>query len=601
MPLQPTPPAGAGAQDSHSVLALTPDWRAHFLDTWRCWRASPRRPARLHVVAVTDAATPDAFDPDADLTPPAHTLAQACKGLLPGMHRFAFDDGAVQLTLCIGPLRHCLHELDSAFDAMDWLGRTPQDLPDASTFKALARLARVGTRLTLAPVPAQTQADLGEQLRPCGFVPVASNDGAAGDTLQAQFRPGWTPRTPARSAHRLASHRHCVVLGGGLAGAAVAASLARRGWQVQVLDAGTDIGAGASGLPAGLAVPHVTPDDNPLSRIIRAGLRATTQRCAELLPPGLDWQASGVLEHCVGDKRHLPEGAAWPRAGHEWSTPATPAQRAQAGVPSDAPALWHDMALRLRPVALVRAQLNLPGVHWRRGVQVHRLLRQGETWQLLDAQDQCVAQAPLVIVAAGYATRALLDGACHDGALAPALPLNPLRGQMSWGRIDALEPQARAALPPFPVNGHGSFIHGLPCPDDAGAPGWFCGSTFERAAQGPTAKAQDHDANFQRLQRLLPALAERLQAPLAPERAQAWAGLRCTLPDHRPAVGPLHDAALPGLWVCTGLGTRGLSVSVLCGELIAAWLHGEPLPLEASLAHKLAAGRFRPLTDPARA
>ena len=50
-------------------------------------------------------------------------------------------------------------------------------------------------------------------------------------------------------------------------------------------------------------------------------------------------------------------------------------------------------------------------------------------------------------------------------------------------------------------------------------------------------------------------------------------------------------ARLP-LQLCTGLGARGLTLAVLCGELLAAGLHGEPLPLARSLAQRLRAERF---------
>ena len=52
------------------------------------------------------------------------------------------------------------------------------------------------------------------------------------------------------------------MIGAGLSGSAVAYSLAVRGWSVTVLDQAEGVGAGASGLPAGLAAPHVSPDDN---------------------------------------------------------------------------------------------------------------------------------------------------------------------------------------------------------------------------------------------------------------------------------------------------------------------------------------------------
>jgi tRNA 5-methylaminomethyl-2-thiouridine biosynthesis bifunctional protein len=55
----------------------------------------------------------------------------------------------------------------------------------------------------------------------------------------------------------------------------------------------------------------------------------------------------------------------------------------------------------------------------------------------------------------------------------------------------------------------------------------------------------------------------------------------------------LDDDGLPGLCVCTALGSRGLSFAVLCGELLASWLHAEPLPIEKRLAQSLLANRYR--------
>lgn len=40
------------------------------------------------------------------------------------------------------------------------------------------------------------------------------------------------------------------------------------------------------------------------------------------------------------------------------------------------------------------------------------------------------------------------------------------------------------------------------------------------------------------------------------------------------------------------MGARGLTLSVLCGELIAAQLHGEPLPLDHKLAQHLGTERL---------
>lgn len=79
----------------------------------------------------------------------------------------------------------------------------------------------------------------------------------------------------------------------------------------------------------------------------------------------------------------------------------------------------------------------------------------------------------------------------------------------------------------------------------------------------------------------------RQRRPAQPAAAQlhAWAGVRCATPTRLPSVGPVANA--DGLWVCTGMGSRGLTFAALCAELLAAQLHGEPWPVEQRLARAL--------------
>ena len=382
--------------------------------------------------------------------------------------------------------------------------------------------------------------------------------------------------------------REALVIGAGLSGSAVAHSLARRGWSVTVIDQGAALGAGASGLPAGLAAPHVSPDDNVLSRITRAGVQATLQRAHNLLQSGSDWALSGVLEHNLAGKRRLPAQAQnSDQNSAQNSSPASAAQVAAAGLPPGTPALWHAHAGWIKPRALVAAQLQTPGVSVLWGQTAHRLERQGPLWQVHNAAGQVIGQAPLLVVASAYDSLALLRPLPGF-----AVPLNPLRGQISFGHLNDLSPAQRQQLPPFPVNGHGSFISHVTTPE--GQPGWFIGSTFERQCEQAPVREEDHAANQQRLATLLPHLGEALRGQFAAPHVRGWAGLRCTLPNRLPAVGPIHPQQWPGLWLCAGMGARGISLSVLCGELLAARLENEPLPLDASLAKHLAAERFAP-------
>ncbi|MCU0927326.1 MAG: FAD-dependent oxidoreductase, partial [Hydrogenophaga sp.] len=59
--------------------------------------------------------------------------------------------------------------------------------------------------------------------------------------------------------------RHALVIGAGLAGAAVCFALARRGWRLTLMDAASGPAQGASALPVGMLSPHVTRAPTPLS------------------------------------------------------------------------------------------------------------------------------------------------------------------------------------------------------------------------------------------------------------------------------------------------------------------------------------------------
>ena len=378
--------------------------------------------------------------------------------------------------------------------------------------------------------------------------------------------------------------RQALVLGAGLSGSAVAHSLASRGWTVTVLDQAEGVGAGASGLPAGLAAPHVSPDNNVLSRITRAGVQATLQRAQTLLQSGSDWAPTGVLEHNLAGKRRLPSHDTESDALAA-SQPASAEQIAAAGLPPGTPALWHGQAGWIRPRQLVAAQLQTPGVQVLWGHKAQTIERCDELWVVTDGQGQTLGQAPLLVVASAFDSLALLRPLPGF-----AVPLNPLRGQISFGHMHDLNDAQRQLLPPFPVNGHGSFISNVPTPD--GQPGWYIGSTFERNCEQAPVREEDHAANQLRLATLLPDLGAAMRPQFGPEQVHGWAGLRCTLPNRLPAVGPIDHERLPGLWLSAGMGARGISLAVLCGELTAAWLENEPPPLAPSLAKHLAAERY---------
>ena len=154
----------------------------------------------------------------------------------------------------------------------------------------------------------------------------------------------------------------------------------------------------------------------------------------------------------------------------------------------------------------------------------------------------------------------------------------------SWARHEA---GGADALPPFPVNGHGSLVPALPLSNGADQLAWVTGSSFERDNARAETRPEDEQHNLSRLQSLLPAVADRLADQFESGQVKAWAGVRCATPSRLPALGPLGTLAAPDLWLCSGMGSRGLTFAALCAELLAARLHAEPLPLEQRLADAL--------------
>ena len=522
----------------------------------------------LHYVAFitappTSLALSGTLGNDPALAPLAQELSGQWLDLRPGFQRFVLNQGQVLLTLCVGETLHLLRQQQFEADEVRW---HVAEAEAASLWiaKALARCCRRGTHLTASAPHGRALSDLTQYLVQCGFAlqtPEAATFDAVPASLVASFNPRWTLKktrqTTLASALPVGT---CAVIGAGLAGASVATALARRGWQVTVLERAEAPAAGASGLPVGLVVPHVSADDCALSQLSRSGVRLILQQARSLLLAGQDWAPSGVLERDLDSGRFHPQD------------------------------IWHPQGAWLKPAQLVRAWLAQPGIRFIGEADVTRLRQRDGAWELLGAQGQVLCRAERVVLAnaCGAATllqRLLQDepGRALDLARLPAM--QGMRGLLSWELHDDLD---STSFPPQPVNGSGSMVPRIPTEEGAA---WFMGSSYQADDQPERPDQDNHHSNWQHLQALLPELADVLQKPFESGDLKHWKNTRCVTPDRLPAVGPLESSDAPGLWICAGLGSRGLSFSVLCAELLAARWGAEPWPIEASLAKALNALR----------
>ncbi len=534
--------AWAGQAD-WQVLDASPGGNHRWLDTLAAWRADSKRPRRLDYVSIVPSAPLSGPDVSVRFDPQAFDAAAGG------------GEGRAVLTQVSGELNAALRELRVMADALVLPSfNGPECTP--WTAKLLARCCRRGTRLFVESLVEPARKALAAQ----GFElhPIANPSGR-GMAWSGHYNPIWNPKkTPADPRLAIGHPRRCIVIGAGLAGASTAHALAARGWAVHVLDAALHPAMGASSLPAGLMVAHPSANDNPRSRLLRAGLQMTTAEARRWLVRGQEWDDTGVLTLKPGAAPKYQTGGAW-----------------------------------VKPAALVKAWLAQPGITFSGGSEVASLAwhdaaagrgAAGGEWQVLNTHGVEIATSPAVILAAAAGCRQILRNSRFrpQGAASEALPvprLTSVPGQVSWG---LQQPRDEAWTPSFSVNGNGYLATGLPMP---GGAAWLTGSTFEDGDRALDIGAA-HAFNLAQLGQLLPGAAAALRARFDAQTVMSWRNARCTTADRLPLVGQAQDG-VPGLWLNTGFGARGLTWSVLCAELLAARLCGTPWPVQASLAGKL--------------
>lgn len=581
-------PARWKSCDSFTVVETGFGCGLNFLATWAAWRDDPVRCARLHFVSVEKHPFPredlrTIHRSWSELAGLSYQLLDLWPPLVPGFHRLDLDGGRVGLTLLFGDALALLGQLRAQADAFFLDGFAPSknaDLWSTAVFRQIGRLAATGATAATWSVAAVVR----DGLRNAGF----ACDKQAGFADKREMLVARRERASSvRSS--LPSDRHAIVVGAGLAGSSCAASLAARGWQVDVVERHPGLAHEASGNLAGVLRPLLSLDDNRLSRLSRAGFLHALRHLHQLEQDDHSprWDACGVLQ-LARDAGHQ---ATQREAVLRHAYPPEYARFVERHLATElvghptAAGGWHfPDGGWINPPSLVGANLSSSGqrICLRSGMPLASLQRHGGLWRAAAADGSVIAEATHVILANGCGTLKV------EGAM--PLPLRPGRGQVSL--LVAHERRALHCV----VTQRG---YATPALD-----GWHCvGASFD-ANNGDTARAAgDHAENLARLDAMLPGFAEESDFRLLAGRV----GFRPTSPDKRPLIGALPCAPvagkrvasalsrverLPGLFVVNGFGARGLVWSTLAGELIAALLEAEPLPLESELIDALDPARF---------
>ncbi len=583
----------------------------NFLLTWNAWRELPAPRPRLHYVAVErfplqreDLAR--ALSPWRELQPLATALLADYPGLVPGTHRLLFDDGAVTLDLWWEDAAVALADLagreERLVDAWYLDGFAPARnaaMWQPGLMQSIARLSRAGATFATFTAAGQVRRDL----ETAGFdVRKSAGFGRKRERLCGVLRchpppdpPGMTPWDLAASP--ATAPASALVIGGGLAGCTTAAALARRGVPVTLLERGSVAGEG-SGNTQGVLYTRLSRRHSPLADFALAGFCFAARLYRRMLNSGqLEPRLDGAL--CGSFHPHDDTGEMAYLAAALAPVPelaaVVSANRAAAllGIEQPGSGYWFPGSGWLRPAAVCRALAGTPGVEVIEHCGDVRLERGGDAWQAV-ATGRPPRRAACVVLATGT------SAAAHAGL--EWLPVRAIRGQTTQ-------------LPTAPAL---SRLRAVLCHEGYIAParmGEHCiGATFDLHDGCRETRAADHARNIEALAAAVPAWRGMLQA-LDPAVLSGRVSYRCASPDYLPIVGPVPDRDaflaefadlrknarqtivrrghyMPGLYVNTAHGSRGLSSTPLAAEVLASHICGDPPPLRRELFRALSPARF---------
>lgn len=564
-------------RDSFTVLQTGFGAGTLFLGTWAEWRRDSAAPRRLFFVAieeqplrVEDLAASHLQTPEWEAL--ASSLRAQWPMLVRGIHRLEFDGGRVVLLLVFGPLADALTQLQAEVDVF----LLPSG-PCSFELRGLARLAVHGAVFAAEDLTPDAQTKLIRS----GF---ALENRVAGAWWRGNFRA--QKRCLSGFPH-LQDAREALVIGAGLAGTAVAASLSGRGWGVTLLERHDAVAREASGNLAGVMSPMISRDDGLAARLSRASFLCL-RRELEWLEQGnfpVRWESCGVLQFAKDAREELlfEQIAASQQFPIEFLRVLT-REEASADLGLEAPmgGCLFPLGGWVNPPSLCEARLlAAPAIRRCFIRSALDFCREENLWVVRDAAGAVLGSAPVLILANA-----------HEAArfgLARHLHFKKVRGQVS--HLPA------AALP--------SFSRVL-CRDRYLTPaldGTCClGATFDFDTEDSGLTPEGHLANLARLGGLLPSVELELDPVGLPGRV----GFRALTADRMPMVGALPDASvevsahstfrdiarLPGLYGVLGLGSRGLVWSALMGEFLSAMIEGEVWPIELDLAKAVDPARF---------
>ena len=554
------------SENSHFVIGETGFGTGlSFLCAWQLWLETAPQNSCLHFVStelypLSEADMLCALNLWPEFSTQINELMQQYKLLTPGWHRMIFAGGRVMLTLVVGDVRDTLPQIKASVDAWFLDGFAPAKNPEMwgeGLFKTIAEIsAPDATFSTFTSAGA-----IRRGLQAAGF----KVEKAAGYGLKREILCG---KLDGSSSTLATKEKHAIVIGGGIAGCASAHSLAIRGWKVTLIERHPSLAAEASGNHQGVLYARLSPKNSNINTLTLASYLFTLRRIPLLLAQAEDnWQQCGVLQLAFSEAESLRQRALVQQGFPTELLHAVTMEQASslAGVKLQSGGVYFPTGGWVFPRALCKSLTQSSEISIVQG-EVTEIRPLGDQWQAWHGGD-LLATATVIVVAGATVTNRFSQTA-H-------LPLRSVRGQVSH----------------LPVNHLSGHLKSVVCGDGYVAPQrqgiHTLGSTYQDGDVSMDVREQDHVENLGILQQLSPSL----HASLADSPVAGRAASRCSVPSNLPVIGEV-SAGCQGIYVNTGHSSRGLVTTLLAGEVLAAYLTNEPMPISQEIIKAISPLRF---------
>ncbi len=512
-----------------------------------------------------------------------------------GFHLFDYFNHRVKLVLMIGEVQTLLPQMQARVDA--WFldgfapGRNP-DMWDETVLSEIQRLSQPGTTLSTYTAAGYVRRGLIE----AGFdMQKVSGTGNKRHMLSGVYT--------AQISNRLHSlqpwfefemkaplTKTATIIGAGIAGLTTAWALIKRGYRVEILEAGCEAGARASGNPQGMLMPRLSLQDSADAEFYTSAYFYAL-RCLNLLDEKQNcWKQTGGIQLPSSERvkkqiAHYPENKLLAQVLN-----ASEASE-KCGLKIDSAVHYFSQAACVFPKKLLQALISTMGeaLHIRYNTNVDKISRIDNQWHLFSSENKILKKTSTLILANAWQIK--------EFDIVKHIDMQAARGQLSFYRANEKSLGLK-----MPLSFEGYL---MPESDQQ----HVSGASFKLGDTSTALSDEEfqHNVNdikkwFNDLFNIEDILGGRVSAravtvdrtPVVGGVAdyelslQQYADLYKALPAHRYPV----SNHLPGLFVNSGHGARGLTSAFISAEILAAMLCDEPLPVSNRVRYALHPSRF---------